>query len=123
MKKCSTCQVLKPWDDFYWKRKAKKEKQPVCKACQKITNKSSWRAPQLRSRYGLTIADLSDMKESQNGRCAICNIKPKDSLCVDHDAETGKVRGLLCRKCNMAIGLLHHDTDILLFAIEYLEQT
>lgn len=43
-------------------------------------------------------------------------------LHVDHDAETGKVRGMLCTNCNRGIGFLKHDTEILARAIKYLDR-
>jgi hypothetical protein len=63
----------------------------------------------------------------QNDCCAICKrhksevtVKRKNHLCVDHNHSTGKIRGLLCDKCNRGIGLLCDDIDILKNAIEYL---
>lgn len=58
-------------------------------------------------KYKITEKQLNDMYAKQNGRCAICG-EPKalfgrDGLCVDHDHETGKVRGLLCSFCNRVI--------------------
>lgn len=73
------------------------------------------------------------MYAEQNGVCKICG-KPETALkkssytqpkalAVDHDAVTGKVRGLLCQRCNTGIGNFHHDTDMLRLAIKYLEET
>lgn len=62
------------------------------------------------------------MLKKQGGGCAICGIKPnKKPLSVDHCHKTGKVRGLLCQKHNIAIGLF--DEDLLLFdrAKQYLK--
>lgn len=66
----------------------------------------------LRRRYGITQDDYERMLEEQGGACAICrattslrNGKPFP-FHVDHDHETGKVRGLLCGPCNKALGLL-----------------
>lgn len=58
--------------------------------------------------YGITIEDFNSLLKKQSGVCAICGKGPKGKsrLCVDHDHETGKVRGLLCYRCNMAIGAL-----------------
>lgn len=80
-------------------------------------------------RFGLTRDDFLDMLEEQGGVCAICG-NPETSrgnhgyiknLSVDHDHETGVVRGLLCNNCNRAIGLLRDDTSILAAAIAYLD--
>ncbi len=54
-------------------------------------------------KYGLALGDFIKFAVAQNARCAICGQQKK--LCVDHSHATGKVRGLLCRQCNSAIGL------------------
>lgn len=64
----------------------------------------------------------------QSGRCAICLLPETGRdpsgrtkrLAIDHDAETGRIRGLLCSRCNPAIGLLRHDPERLQRAIDYL---
>jgi hypothetical protein len=61
------------------------------------------------------------MKIAQNGLCAICKIvPPRGRLCVDHNHVTGKIRGLLCDGCNMAIGNFREDPVRMKRAIEYL---
>ncbi len=74
-----------------------------------------------RSRYGLSVADIEGMFSAQHGTCAICS---KDlairKYVVDHHAETGKVRGLLCFNCNNLLGMCHDDITILQTAIQYL---
>lgn len=77
----------------------------------------------LKSRYGITIEDKQQMFNNQNGLCKICQLEmifSGNSCCVDHDHETGKIRGLLCNKCNFALGLFKDSTDILKNAIDYL---
>lgn len=81
-----------------------------------------WRR-HLRNRYGITLEDYNTMLESQNGVCAACKT-PSDTtrrLCVDHCHNTGKIRGLLCFKCNAILGLSHDSIDILRSAIDYIE--
>ena len=60
------------------------------------------------------------MLHRQNGVCAVCGVGGK--LHVDHDHETGLVRGLLCGSCNRALGLLKDNVDSLKMAIDYLER-
>lgn len=74
--------------------------------------------------YGISLADYEQMLVEQDGRCAICGQPPKDRrLAVDHDHETGRVRGLLCYgHCNRAIGLLRDNPELLRRAAEYLER-
>jgi hypothetical protein len=71
--------------------------------------------------YGIDVPDYERMLEEQGGGCYICGKKPdKRALDIDHDHETGKVRGLLCSNHNRAIGLLNDDITILAKAIQYL---
>lgn len=58
--------------------------------------------------YGMTLEDFQKLSDKQGSKCAICKELPKDGqrLCVDHDHSTGKVRGLLCRSCNLLLGNL-----------------
>lgn len=75
-----------------------------------------WRA------YGLTPEGYQEMLAAQGGRCAICATdKPhKGALHVDHDHDTGEVRGLLCFCCNAGIGKLKDDPRLLVKALWYL---
>lgn len=70
-----------------------------------------------------TWSEYVAMNDAQGGRCAICDRResslPK-SLAVDHDHTNGKVRGLLCDDCNLALGRLRDDPKLLLRAAEYL---
>lgn len=62
----------------------------------------------LRRKYGMTADEVDALLTEQEGRCAICRTaKPGGrwgSFMVDHDHETGLVRGLLCYRCNTRIG-------------------
>lgn len=79
----------------------------------------------------LTAADKRRVRTKliikQDGKCGICGISQKQlgkTLCIDHDHETDKVRGLLCGNCNSALGMFDCDkyhTDQLVLAIRYLE--
>lgn len=69
----------------------------------------------LLQRYGLTYEDFETMLVGQHDKCRIClkTFDPKRTPAVDHDHITGKVRGLLCSRCNTGIGLLAEDPFIL----------
>ena len=75
--------------------------------------------------YDLSLKDLETLKVTQKFKCAICKKHEDDcsrkTLFVDHNHDTGKIRGLLCSQCNSAIGLLYDDISILKSAILYLE--
>lgn len=75
--------------------------------------------------YGITIIEYNKLFIKQEGMCAICEKHQKDikrRLCVDHCHKTGKVRGLLCGRCNTAAGLLDESTGIMKKMIEYLKK-
>jgi hypothetical protein len=84
--------------------------------------KRSLRKTHLKQKYGLTVEDYERMLEAQGGGCAICGRPPRDdiSLHVDHDHETGLIRGLLCFPGNNAIGLMKDDPERLVRAAEYI---
>ena len=73
----------------------------------------------LRLAYGVALEDVAAMLEAQDGRCLICH-RDDVRLSVDHDHQTGRVRGLLCNNCNAGIGFLGDDPARLLDAVVYL---
>lgn len=80
------------------------------------------RAAWLAHRYGLTPDEYAEMVAAQHNRCAICGDTPTagKSLHIDHDHESGAVRGLLCGHCNRAIGLFRDSPDVIEMAAAYL---
>ncbi len=72
--------------------------------------------------YGITLEQYNQMSEEQNGLCLICK-QPSGNrkLAVDHNHQTGEIRGLLCMKCNLGLGMFRHNTLILFEAIKYLK--
>ncbi len=73
--------------------------------------------------YGLSAKEYIEKITAQNNLCAICGDKKEGKvLCVDHDHKTGKVRGLLCGNCNIGLGNLKDNIQILQSAIEYLQK-
>jgi len=77
----------------------------------------------LKRKYGIDLEEYNRMFAEQEGKCAICGIHQseyKKALSVDHCHETDHVRGLLCLKCNAAIGLLNDDIENLKCAMLYL---
>lgn len=75
----------------------------------------------LRRKFKMTPEQYAEILAVQGGSCAICGATETDGrrLSVDHDHVSGAVRGILCRKCNWALGQFDHD-DLLLRAGEYL---
>lgn len=80
------------------------------------------RAGHLKRKFGMTIEQYDAMLEAQGGGCSICGRPPRDdiSLHVDHDHSTGKVRGILCFRCNNALADFNEDATVLQKAIGYL---
>ena len=82
----------------------------------------------LKTIYKISMDEYNKILEKQNGLCAICS-RPETSivrgkiplLSVDHDHNTGKIRGLLCAFCNHGIGRFRDDIDLMKKAIKYLE--
>lgn len=119
-KTCSICAVEKLLDDFPDNKLGKYGKQGRCRPCDRAyvnawgkteAGKAKARRIRLRGVYGITPEDYDAMLASQNGVCAICerNDPRGQRLAIDHDHVTGAVRGLLCRACNTALGLLDDD--------------
>ena len=118
-KRCTTCQELKADTEFYIDR-TKGVTRNACRKClsakQKQRNESGYnkayykknkiriQAIKRKCTYGLDDSVYQEMLLSQNFRCAACGDETK--LVVDHCHNTGRVRGLLCRCCNTALGQL-----------------
>jgi len=84
----------------------------------------SFENTRLKYEYGITLEQRNQMLIDQRGFCAICGEKPDKGkkLCVDHNHETGKTRGLLCRTCNAAIGFFNESKEVVIKAVKYLEK-
>ncbi len=77
----------------------------------------------LSHRYGITMQEFDAMVEAQEGACAICGDVPtKGVLTVDHDHDTGVIRGLLCRRCNSWLSLFENER-MYAAALAYLGRT
>ena len=78
-------------------------------------------------KFNISLVQYDRMLAEQNGCCAICGRHQsefKTALAVDHNHQTGEIRGLLCRSCNSGIGYLvvdKHNIDLLISAISYLK--
>lgn len=78
----------------------------------------------IRQKYGIEPEDLARLYHAQGRRCAAC-LEPLDLdhlTHIDHDHKTGKVRGLLCRGCNIALGAVRDQPTVLLALAHYLER-
>lgn len=134
-KRCPSCGRTKiTATSFYADRTRTDGFSVYCKPCQdpdrsdRRQKRRGWRKYQRRAR-GLTDGQYEAMLRAQGGACAICKQPPSDSrviedpvLPIDHDHETGEVRGLLCGPCNRGLGLFRDDPERLRNAARYLER-
>lgn len=143
-KKCACCKEIKPAAMFSKSTGRKGNLYSWCRPCCAIkqkewrnknpekkrahdkkyrSNKKGYKNVILNKNYKITINDYEKMLEDQSGKCAICENEAEGGryLSVDHNHETGQIRGLLCGNCNRAIGQLQDSPDILRKAIAYLE--
>ena len=126
----------KPWSkkNFYWKenRSNAEDRKQYMREWQRksrAANRNYYLDIDIRKKYGVTLQWYEETFSRQNGVCAICK-QPESSVIkgkviampIDHDHNTGKVRGLLCTKCNRGIGLFRDDINLLKSAIEYLQK-
>jgi hypothetical protein len=94
------------------------------------TSHKNWRAINrnrvksyaLKNKYNLSFDDYNKMALAQNGLCLICGKLPSHGkpLVVDHNHETGEIRGLLCTYCNLGLGMFKDSKELLTAALEYL---
>jgi hypothetical protein len=135
---CGQAKTLDKFEDGAWNPSNKNADVWVraCLACKELNKyvalPGSANLERLRNKgrdvertYGISLKDYENLYIRQNGMCAICHhpepVKSRLFLSVDHDHKTGRVRGLLCSKCNMALGLFEDKTDRLRSAAIYLK--
>lgn len=136
--KCSVCKKEKSLTDFTV-RKTHRPGKPVsqCKSCKAEINKKRRiedaekvleieRKSKIKRAYGITPEQYENMLAKQNGLCKICSAKKPGGrtrlFFIDHCHNTGKVRGLLCMRCNTGLGLFLDNPDFLKKAISYLKE-
>lgn len=122
-KKCSSCKISKDESEFDRRTNRNRGYKSKCKVCTKevtIYNAKNIRDYHLRKKYGISLEEYDFLYSNQKGRCKICS-ESYPLLYVDHCHVTKIVRGLLCMKCNTALGLLKEDTKIMKKAIRYVK--
>lgn len=138
MRTCSKCHKSQSLKLKFCYNSSKNSYFTICKACKRqrekarrLKNISKTRAVEaeghLRRKYGLTLARVAEMSQEQGGVCKICK-EPETlvwrgmtpGLSVDHDHNTGVVRGLLCHRCNVALAIFDRVPDALARIADYL---
>lgn len=138
MKKCTRCKILKHRAGFGKDKYTPDGLNYGCLDCAKMDSRRYRKSVKgtekyriakkkhsLSHLYGLPIDQYHSILSLQNELCAICKehkSKFKRSLSVDHCHKTGKVRGLLCGNCNMGLGKFKESTEIMNFAIKYIDK-
>jgi hypothetical protein len=134
---CVDCHhlVCKKWRDNNkekrkqaWKKYSETHKEQI--KLKNLRYKKRQKDLDLQSTFGITLDQYNQMLKDQNGVCVICKNpenevekgKQQRTLSVDHNHKTGKVRGLLCGKCNKGIGLFKDNIYLLQSAIDYLKK-
>jgi hypothetical protein len=130
-KACKRCGLVSPIGEFEGGRRG------VCRSCRNEAARDHYAAHRadvlarqrraraatsawLRLRYGMTRADFDRLAASQHHRCAVCAVLGA-LVVVDHDHVTGRVRGLLCERCNCGLGQLRDSPAICTAAADYLD--
>ncbi len=135
--KCRKCHTLLTEDNYNFS--SAKIYNYICKKCYRAKLEEYRKDPENRkrqatlvrkwknkNRYGMVVGQFEDMYNKQEGKCLICGSfliidgSPSKRPNVDHDHKTGKVRGLLCRRCNQGIGVFEDDSSLLFNASKYL---
>ena len=125
-KRCPRCKTTQPIDEFPISRGRVDGRAGHCKACCRAKyDPEKFRDYQLRRKYGISAVEFDALLAAQGGGCAICSVavnQDANSLAVDHCHTTGVVRGILCGRCNKALGLFQDDPTLLERAVIYLRK-
>ena len=128
---CSVCKKVKSLSAFGKQSKHKDGLRYACKECVNFrkrnypTTKQSQQYYALQWKFNLSREGYNLLYEHQNGCCAICKkhqIEFSRALAVDHNHKTGKIRGLLCIKCNLGLGNFDESRGTLIKAMQYLKK-
>jgi len=133
---CKICKKEKLLEDFVKvTSRCRNERRDICKDCARqlaknhgVTEerKAIVKNAKLKATYGITLEQYNTMIVNQGNRCKICNKSfiNEDKILrinIDHDHITGKIRGILCSKCNSILGYASDNITILMNAVKYLE--
>ena len=130
-KLCTACNQSKSLKEFNKNKNGKFGKHSICKQCRsersrfRYSNGDTY-SVRLKKLYGLSVKEYDELYAEAEGKCQCCGIKEKElnkRLAVDHCHSSGKVRGLLCGKCNRGLGLFYDNQELLQQAIQYLKNS
>ena len=123
-KTCSKCHKTQPLEEFYGDKYR-------CKSCHKAyqraynqRNPDRLRGYHLKKMYGITLEEREEMSKASQGRCYVCGAPDgtdRNPHHIDHNHDTGELRGLLCVGCNVSLGLLEENPDRIRALADYIE--
>lgn len=133
-KRCYKCRLWKPVEEFHRRKSDPKGYRGECKKCSRIisieyfkkhpeASKKGDLKYRLTHKFGLTIEEYNKIGEQYNWSCFICKMPQSEcntNLAIDHDHSDGRIRGLLCRRCNHGLGFFKDDISLLEEAVRYL---
>ncbi len=134
--RCSVCKLCRCKAASNWRKNNHKKVKESYKKFGKEYNKKYkqenpdkyklyYRKSKLKRMYGVSLDDYNKMFQKQRGCCAICGkhqSQESRALSVDHNHKTGEVRKLLCGKCNLLIGQVESNIDIIDIVFDYLKE-
>lgn len=129
---CVKCNITKEESLFRITNSKSKSRGNICSECvnsymreMRLLNKEKYKDYALKSYYGIGIEEYNQLFIEQKGCCAICNKHQSEftkSFAIDHCHSTGKIRQLLCIRCNTALGAVGDSVDVLIKMIQYIER-
>jgi hypothetical protein len=122
-KRCSKCGEVKLLKEFHKNKLTKDGRRSNCKQC--VYSDKKRQESHLKRNYNITLDIYNQRLKEQNYRCALCSTDVPggngNRFHVDHNHQTGEIRGLLCACCNSGLGKLKDSPKLLKRAIQYLE--
>lgn|SRR5574338_54930 len=131
---CNTCGTERSLSVFYKDDNYSGGYRPKCTPCNNAVRRARYHNTKhtdkfqkerahnvMKFRYGISLEQYNEMFERQKGLCAVCKQFSDKKLCVDHDHKTGKVRSLVCDRCNRTMGACNDNSHVLKACATYLE--
>lgn len=141
---CRKCKTEKPLTEFHRDGERYRLDCAACRTdavtrwCKKnkdvvnaAARKRYWEDPEkqyayhLQKTYGLTLSRYNEVLKKQDGKCAICGVdqsKTNRRFGVDHDQVSGRIRGIICGRCNRGMGYLQDNAEICESAARYIRE-
>lgn len=129
-KYCSKCKKKKSHSEFHQDKRAKSGLSPWCKGCRRKyyqkyykVEKPQYDRIRLLKKYDLTVEQHKQIYVNQNGCCALCGIPVSyDKIHTDHNHQTNQVRELLCPRCNIFVGFIENNSELVQPVLKYLKE-